>query len=211
MTRLYTLAGIAAILVSTSCASSNMSAQTQPEPAQPTQVVGGAPGEIPVGQQLDVRLQDTLSSDTAKPEQRFQTTTVVDLMQGSRVLVPAGSTIRGIVRDVEKAGRVERTGKLTLAFDQMTVNGTSYPLTATATQVFQSSGIRGEGKTVGAGAAAGAIIGGIIDGLSGAVLGAIIGGGGVIAATEGNDVTLPAGSIIRLRFDTPVELRSRTR
>jgi hypothetical protein len=140
-------------------------------------------------------------------EQRFETTTVVDLRQGSRVLVPAGTLIRGVVRNVEKAGRVDRTGRLTLAFDQMAMQGRTHPINATATQVYKSEGIRGEGGTVGAGAAAGAIIGGIIDGISGAVLGAIIGGGGVIAATEGKDVTLPAGSIIRLRFDSPVETR----
>lgn len=211
MTKLITLAGIATLIVSTACATSGQRADTQPEPTSPTQIAGeAAPGEIPVGQQLDVRLQDTLSSETATVEQRFTTTTVVDLRQGSQTMVPAGSTIRGIVRAVEKAGRVERTGKLTLAFDQLTVNGRSYPLRATATQIYRSEGIRGEGKTVGAGAAAGAIIGGIIDGLSGAVLGAIIGGGGVIAATEGNDVTLPTGSIVRLRFDAPVQMRART-
>jgi hypothetical protein len=207
MSKLITLAGIATILLATSCASSTQRADTQPEPTSPTQVNSSAPGEIPVGQQLDVRLQNTLSSESATVEQRFETTTVVDLRQGSRVLVPAGTLIRGVVRNVEKAGRVDRTGRLTLAFDQMAMQGRTHPINATATQVYKSEGIRGEGGTVGAGAAAGAIIGGIIDGISGAVLGAIIGGGGVIAATEGKDVTLPAGSIIRLRFDSPVETR----
>jgi hypothetical protein len=193
------------MLIAASCATSTQRADTQPEPTTPTQVIGANAGEIPVGQQLDVRLQNTLSSETATVEQRFQTTTVVDLRQGNTVLVPAGTTIRGIVRDVEKAGRVDRTGRLTLGFDQMVVQGRTQPINATATQVYKSEGIRGEAGTVGAGAAAGAIIGGIIDGLSGAVLGAIIGGGGVVAATEGKDVTLPAGTIIRLRFDSPVD------
>jgi hypothetical protein len=205
MSKLFTLAGIATILFATSCASSTQRADTQPEPTAPTEVIGSNPGEIPVGQQLDVRLQNTLSSETATQEQRFQTTTVVDLRQGNRVLVPAGSTVRGVVRNVEKAGRVDRTGRLTLAFDQLVTDGRTYPLNATATQIYKSEGIRGEAGTVGAGAAAGAIIGGIIDGISGAVLGAIIGGGGVVAATEGKDVTLPAGTIVRLRFDSPVD------
>jgi len=34
-------------------------------------------------------------------------------MQGNRVLIPAGSTVRGIVRSVDKAGNIDRTGKLT--------------------------------------------------------------------------------------------------
>jgi hypothetical protein len=50
-------------------------------------------------------------------------------------------------------------------------------------------------------------VGGILGGLEGALLGAVVGGGGVIAATEGKDVELPAGTIIRIRLDTPVRIR----
>ena len=32
-------------------------------------------------------------------------------------------------------------------------------------------------------------------------------GGGTIAATEGKDVTLPAGTILRVRLDTPPNIR----
>src|SRR6476660_176712 len=71
----------------------------QPAPAnQPTQVSNSTPGVVPAGQELDVRLQNELSSETAKPEQSFETTTVVNLEQNGTVLVPAGSTVRGIVK-----------------------------------------------------------------------------------------------------------------
>jgi len=177
------------------------------EPAGPEQVIGDRTGVIPVGQQLDVRLQAPLSSASAQTEQRFQATTAVDLMQGDRVLVPAGSTVRGIVSSVEPAGRVDRTGRLTLAFDQITIKGREYPMRALATQVFESGGIRDEAATVGTAGGVGAIVGGIMGGLRGALLGAIVGSGGVIAATEGKDVELPAGAIVRIRMDTPVEVR----
>jgi hypothetical protein len=174
---------------------------------EPEQVSGSERGRIPVGQEMDVRLQTALSSNTATAEQRFETTTVVDLMQGDRVLVPAGSTVRGIVRSVEEAGRVDRKGSLTLAFDQVTVNGREYPMRAMATQVFESRGIREEVGTVGAAGAVGAIVGGIIGGLQGALIGAVVGSGGVIAATEGKDIELPAGSIIRIRLDSALQIR----
>jgi hypothetical protein len=173
----------------------------------PEQVGSSDPGTIPVGQELDVRLQSALSSATATPEQRFEATTAVDLMEGDRVLVPAGSTVRGVVAGVERAGRVDRTGRLTLAFDQIVINGREHSMRALATQVFESGGIREEAATVGTGGAAGAIVGGILGGLRGALLGAIVGGGGVIAATEGRDVELPAGTIVRIRMDTPVRVR----
>src|SRR5688500_5384676 len=82
-------------------------------PLGPVQIDTGQPGMIPVGQELDVRLQTPLSSETATVEQRFEATTVVDMMQNGRVLVPAGSTVRGIVSSVKRPGRVDRVGSLT--------------------------------------------------------------------------------------------------
>jgi hypothetical protein len=37
--------------------------------------------------------------------------------------------------------------------------------------------------------------------------GILIGGGGTIAATEGTDVELPAGTVLRVRMDAPLNLR----
>ena len=176
-------------------------------PSGPAEVNSSAFGVIPAGQEMDVRLQTTLSSESAQPEQRFEAVTAVDLTQNGRVLVPAGSQVRGVVSAVEKAGRLERTGRLTLAFDSISVNGRQHPFRATATQVFQSGGIREEAGTAGVGAGAGAIIGGVIGGVKGAILGAVIGAGGAIAATDGKDITLPAGSYVRLRTDSSVNVR----
>jgi len=173
----------------------------------PTQVAGSERGVIPVGQQLDVRLQTSLNSGTATTEQRFETTTVVDLEQDGDVLVPAGSTVRGIVRSVDPAGKLDRRGSMTLAFDEIVIGGREYPMRAMANQVFESGGIREEAGTVGTAGAVGALIGGIIGGLRGALIGAAVGSGGVIAATEGKDVELPAGAIIRIRMDSPVRIR----
>lgn len=173
----------------------------------PEQVTGSERNVVPVGQQIDVRLQTTLDSGTAEPEQRFEATTVVDLMQGDEVLIPAGTPVRGVVRSVNPAGRVDRSGSMTLAFDQIEIRGREYDMRAMATQVFESRGIREEAGTVGTAGAVGAIVGGIIGGLRGALIGAAVGSGGVIAATEGKDVVLPAGAIIRIRLDSPLRVQ----
>jgi hypothetical protein len=180
---------------------------TQTAPAGPTEVNSSARGVIPTGQEMDVRLQTTLSSETAAPEQRFEATTAVDITQNGEVLIPAGSMVRGVVTAVERPGRVDRVGRLTLSFDQMTVRGRNYPIRGMATEVFESKGIRDEVGTAGAGAGVGGVIGGLIGGVKGAVLGAVIGAGGAIAATEGKDIHLPAGSIIRVRMDSAVRVR----
>jgi hypothetical protein len=164
------------------------------------------PNEVPVGAEIDVRLQSELTSKTAQVEDRFEATTVLNVDNAERILIPAGSLLRGIVSSVDSAGRLDRTGRLTLAFDQITIRGHSYPIRATVTQALESEGIRGEAGRIGTGAGIGAVLGGILGGLKGVLTGILVGGGGVIAATEGKDVTLPAGTILRVRLDTPLSV-----
>jgi hypothetical protein len=182
-------------------------AGTRTSAAGPIEVNASQRGVVPAGQEIDVRLQTTLSSETAVAEQRFEATTGADVTQGGAVLIPAGSVVRGVVTAVERPGRVDRVGRLTLSFDQITVRGRSYPIRGMATQVFESGGIRDEVGTAGAGAGVGGVIGGLIGGVKGAVLGAVIGAGGAIAATEGKDVHLPAGSIVRVRVDSALRVQ----
>ena len=171
-------------------------------PNQPTRR-----NEIPAGQEIDVRIERELSSETAQVEDRFVATTVVDLYQGNDVLIPAGSQLRGVISSVDKATRTDRKGSLTVAFDQVTIRGRSYPIRATVSQALESEGIKGEAGRIGAGAGVGAIIGGILGGAKGALLGVLIGGGGTIAATEGKDVKIPAGTVLRVRFEQPLLVR----
>lgn len=210
MKSLLRMAAVAVLGLSTACASMNASSSSGTStttPTEPATVGGSERGVIPVGQEIDVRLQTALSSSTARVEQRFEATTVVDLMQDGNVLVPAGSVVRGYVSSVSPAGKIDRSGSMTLAFDQLSIKGRNHGIKGMASQAFESGGIREEAGTVGAGGAVGAIVGGLIGGLRGAVIGAAVGAGGVIAATEGKDVTLPAGTILRVRLDAPVRIR----
>jgi hypothetical protein len=162
--------------------------------------------EIPAGTEVDVRLLTALTSDTAQVEDRVEATTLIDLYNGNDLLVPAGSRITGWVTSVDRATRTDRQGKLTIEFNRITVNGRTRDTRAYVTQAIESEGIKGEAGRIGAGSAVGAIIGGILGGVKGAVAGILIGGGGVIAATEGKDVHLPEGTVLRVRFDSAVPL-----
>jgi hypothetical protein len=176
-----------------------------PAPAR-TQTTASA-NEVPAGTELDVRLQNSLNSGTAQVEDRFEATTLVDLNVNGRVLIPAGSVMRGVVTAVEPATRTNRTARMTVSFDQVTVNGRSYPMRGTVTQAIEGEGIRGEATRAGAGAAVGGIIGAVLGGVKGAVLGVLIGGGGTIAATEGKEVELPQGTVLRVRVDAPLQIQ----
>jgi len=167
--------------------------------------------EVPVGTEIDVRLQNTLNSGTAQVEDRFEGTTLTDTSVDGRVVIPAGSIFRGVVTAVEPGTRTNRTSKLTVSFDQVTISGRSYPIRGTVTQAIEGEGIRGEAGRTAAGAGVGAIIGGILGGFKGALAGILIGGGGTIAATEGKEVELPQGSVLRVRMDSPVQIDTQTR
>jgi hypothetical protein len=173
-----------------------------------TPAATSATGQIPVGTELDVRVGTRLNSGTAAVEDRFEATTLVDFNSGGRTLVPAGSVMRGVVTSVEPATRTNRTARMTLSFDQLTVNGRAYPMRGTVTQAIEGEGIKGETARVGTGAGVGAIIGGILGGFKGALAGILIGAGGTLAATEGKEVDLPAGSVLRVRVDQPVQINT---
>jgi hypothetical protein len=164
--------------------------------------------EVPSGTEFDVRLQNTLNSGTAQVEDRFEATTLNDVIIDGRVSIPAGSVMRGVVTAVEPGTRTNRTAKMTVSFDQVTINQRSYPMRATVTEAIQGEGIKGELPRAGAGAAVGAIIGGVLGGVKGAVLGTVIGGGGTIAATEGKEVELPQGTQLHVRIDEPLQVQA---
>ena len=167
--------------------------------------------EVPVGTEIDVRLQNTLNSGTAQVEDRFEGTTLADVTVDGRLAIPAGSIFRGVVSAVEPGTRTNRTSKMTVSFDQVTLNGRSYPIRGTVTQAIEGEGIRGEAGRTAAGAGVGAIIGGILGGFKGALAGILIGGGGTIAATEGKEVELPQGTVLRVRMDSAVQIDTPTR
>ncbi len=170
-------------------------------------LVGSARGwTVPVGTEMDVRLQTPLSSRTARVEQRFEATSVVDLKIQGDVVLPAGTVIRGFVGSVQPAGRVERRGSLTLAFDEVVLKQRPVRLRASVTQALDGK-MSEDVSRIGTGTAIGAIIGGLLGGGKGLLVGVLVGGGGTIAATDGIDVDLPAGTVLRLRIDSPLEVR----
>ena len=181
-----------------------------PAPAAPrapsTPRATASRGEIPANTELDARLSNILDSGTAMVEDRFEATTAADLIIDGRTIVPAGSIMRGVVSSVQPAGRLKRKAEMTVTFDQITINGRSYPIRGTVTQAIEGEGVKGDLPRAGVGAGVGAIIGGILGGFKGAMAGILIGGGGTIAATEGKEVVLPQGTVLRVRIEAPVPL-----
>ncbi len=180
---------------------SGQKVSASPVPADPK----GRVVTVPVGAEFDVRLQTPLNSGTSKVETRFEATTLLDYETDGALAIPAGSTVRGFVSSLAKAGRLERRGSLTLSFDEIRIGETTYRLRASVVQALDGK-VAGDATRIGAGAAVGAIIGGVLGGGKGALLGVLVGGGGTIASTEGTDVDVPTGTVLRIRVDQPVQI-----
>lgn len=165
------------------------------------------PGRIPRNAETTVRLLSALKSDVVHVEDRFETVTTEDVVVSGRVLVPAGATVRGVVASVQPATRTNRTARLQLSFDLLTVGNHSIPLRARLTKVLSGPGLKGDAAKVGIAAGVGALIGGLLGGAQGAAIGGAVGGGGTLAATEGKEINLEPGSTLRIKFDEAVDIR----
>jgi len=144
-----------------------------------------APVLVPVGTNLKVRLNDTLSSKESRAGDKF-TATVMDPVRFNE------ATVHGHIRSITKSGKVTGRTTMNLAFDSIDMSENRHAvLHGYVTRVYQSNartdeegGVQSEDrgkqtlKRGGIGAAAGAILGGIVGGGKGAAVGLILGGAG---------------------------------
>jgi hypothetical protein len=165
-------------------------------------------GTLDAGTDIQVRLEQSLSSRTARMEDRFEATVVRPIRSGGRVVIPTGTRVRGIVQAAEPAERPAKAGKLDLAFDTLTLPGGSRMDIRTRVISIKEDVDRGDtARKAGMGALLGAVIGRVVGGTKGALIGLVVGGGGAIVATKGDDVELPEGSVLTLRLERPLTVR----
>jgi hypothetical protein len=136
---------------------------------------------IPTGTEIPVRINNELSSETAKVGDTFEGTLAEPVRVGGTTLAK-GASVRGKVTAVKSSGRLKAPGELNLRLTSVgghTVNTSSLMLKG-------KSHTKSNATKIGGGAAAGALIGGIAGGGKGAAIGAGVGAGagtGVAAAT----------------------------
>ena len=141
---------------------------------------------VPVGTDLKVRINDTLSSKNARVGDRF-TATVIDPSRFDE------ARLHGHISSIQKSGKVKGRTSMNLAFDSVELrDGRRGTLHGYVTRVYGDdggkadneggiqSGSRGNQtiKRTGIGAGVGAVIGGIAGGGKGAAIGMIVGGAG---------------------------------
>jgi hypothetical protein len=190
-----------------------------PDPVPPPQAPAAEPeplfDEVTVARHsvIGIRLDFSVSTRTARVEDRISATVSRNVTVNDRVAIPEGARLEGTVTMVDRGGKFRDRPRLGLQFDTMI-------LTDGTRMSIRTDAIIREGDTpsadaaarVGASSAVGAILGGLLGGKKGAIIGGAAGAAGGTATVmngDGNETALKAGAplTVRLTDDLTVIVR----
>ena len=176
------------------------------------------------GKKIRVRMNETVTSKTAKVGDRF-TVIVTEPVYSTTgvVVIPTGSELVGRVDAVKPARKGGKVGEIDASFIQLILpNGGKRAINGSLTELVSddaksdSEGTASGDKTkhrkvkfIGGGAGGGALLGAIAGGGRGAVIGGIIGGvGGLIAETQtkGEEAEVKSGTEFGVYLNQSVSL-----
>lgn len=163
---------------------------------------------VPSDAVLGLQIERTVSSELARVEDKVDARVTRDVRVENRIAIPAGSTVRGSVTEVDKGGRMKGKARLAIRFHTIVLaDGTQLALKSDpVVREGQSPGGESAAK-VGGAAIGGAILGAILGGGKGAAIGGAVGAGAGTAAAMTNDrnpATLTAGTTVTVRMQAPV-------
>jgi hypothetical protein len=158
------------------------------------------------GTEIYLRLEEGLSSKTARREDRFEASVVRPVRAEGVLAIPAGTRVRGIVREAEPAQRGSKGGTLDLDFDALYLDRSRLDLRVRVVAIHdqQEEDHLDTREKAGIGAVLGGVLGGILGGRKGAIAGILIGGTGAVVATKGDEVDLPPGTVVTVRLERPL-------
>jgi type IV secretory pathway VirB10-like protein len=182
--------------------------EPEPPPPPPPPAPEFVDLTVPSDAVLGLQIERTVSSELARVEDKVDARVTRDVRVSDRIAIPAGSTVRGSVTEVERGGRMKGKARLAIRFHTIVLaDGTQLPLkTEPVVREGQSPGGESAAK-VGGAAIGGAILGAILGGGKGAAIGGAVGAGAGTAAAMTNDrnpATLPAGTTVTVRMQAPV-------
>lgn len=172
-----------------------------------------APAPKPIvlraGKKIVITADESVSSKTSNPGDRFEASVAEPVVIGDRVVIPKGARATGTVTDAKSAGRFKGNAAISVTLKSITVHGEEYKLKTT--EVTESGKGRGKRTAVGAGggAAFGAIIGALAGGGKGAAIGAGAGAGAGTAGaafTGDRDIIIQPETKLTFELEQPLEV-----
>ena len=84
--------------------------------------------DLPKNIKLEIKMEETLSSDSASPGQKFSATLNKAVSAGNKVVFEKGAMVEGVVSMVEPTYNYRQTGELDLELVSVRANGKLYVL-----------------------------------------------------------------------------------
>ncbi len=163
---------------------------------------------VPTDSVIGLRIETSLSSETARVEERVEARVTRDVRADGRVAIPAGSRVIGSVSLVDRGGRMKEQARLGVRFHTVILaDGTELPLQTDTIYRLGDSPSNASAAKVGGGAIGGAILGAILGGGKGAAIGGAVGAAGGTAAVMAGGrraAQISAGSPVTVKVLSPV-------
>lgn len=199
------------------------------QPSQPAAPVAAAPAPsqpapaatpalpatvtIPTGTDIPVRLIDAVDTEKNKEGDTFRASLDAPIVFEDKTVIPKNADVEARLVSSKSAGRFAGSSQVVLVLTKITVGAKTYAIeTGQFTKAGGSRGTR-SAIVIGGGAAAGAIIGGLTGGKKGAAIGAAAGAGagtGVQALTKGEQIKLPAETLLEFQLTAPLTVTPAT-
>jgi type IV secretory pathway VirB10-like protein len=165
---------------------------------------------LPASSVIGLKMETSISSETARVEDRVEARVTRDVVASGRTAIPAGSRMIGSVTLVERGGKIKEQARLNVRFHTLVLaNGTELPL-RTDPIIREGEAPSGDSsRKIGGAAVGGAILGAILGGGKGAMIGGAAGAGAGTAATMAGDrkaATLRPGETVTVKLSAPVNI-----
>lgn len=167
------------------------------------------PITVPEGTLLALVLETGISSATSRSGDRVVARLAEDVRVGEKVVVPAGSEVRGLVTAAVPSGRVKGDARLAFDFDTLVLAGTEHVIGTRPVDITAPNRHKKDAATIGIGAGGGGILGGLLGGKKGAGIEVLLGGAtgtGVVLTTKGQEVELGAGTSVTIKLTREARL-----
>lgn len=160
---------------------------------------------VPAGTRMLVRIVDPIDSREHHVGYRFAAALEADLVHDGAVVAPRGSQLYGVISSANQAGRIKGKSHLTLEMRDIRIDNRMYPI---VTSDYELAGTKSSGKRTAITTLVGAAVGAAVS-RHNRGKGAAIGAGaglGASAITRGEQLRIPAGTLIEFRLGAPFTL-----
>jgi hypothetical protein len=166
--------------------------------------------KVPAGTIFELELLSPLDTSVSRVGDEIQARTLAPVYLEGKPVLSKGTYVGGRVTEVQSSGRVKGRAKIAFTFDKIKTGAGVQAIQTSYVDREADSTKKKDATVIGGGAGVGALVGGIIGGKKGAAIGAAVGGAGgtgVVLATKGEEIKLPAGTEVNVRLDSEIVLQ----